>query len=176
MNKGEVGTIAMNTRIQKTVNPKSKNKQEIKFSDEKIFRVGDKVIQMKNNYDLGVMNGEIGNISAIDLSNRMTFVKFANDKLVGYETADLFDLNLGYVITIHKSQGSDFQYGIMVLTSQHKRMLNRRLVYTGHTRAKKLSVFVGERSVLKYAIDNTNYEIRQTYLKERLMDTVVEKC
>lgn len=169
MNVGDMGTIKINTVIQSIINPSEKGKGEIKLK-EKIFRNGDKVIQTKNNYDLGVFNGDIGRIIDITDSKSELVVRFSEDREVLYKKSDIFELDLAYAISIHKSQGSEFDCVIIPITMQHRRMLYRNLIYTGLTRAKKYAVFIGQRKSLEIAVQNNSYEKRQTSLKAMLLD------
>ena len=168
MKIGTVGTIEMNKRIQERVNPAKKGIKEVKVIDI-ILREGDKVIQTSNNYDLGVYNGDVGKIAEIDTDAGKMNVRF-DDKTIAYERVNFIELELAYCITIHKSQGSEFNHVIMPITMAYYRMLFRNLIYTGITRAKKLAVFIGERKALSAAVSNTNYKIRQTSLKEFLQE------
>lgn len=169
MNIGDMGTIRINSLIQNIVNPHEKNKGEIKLK-EKLFRTTDKVIQTKNNYDLGVFNGDIGRIIDIDSAKNELIVKFSEDREVSYRKSEIFELDLAYAISIHKSQGSEFDCVIIPITSHHYRMLYRNLIYTGLTRAKKYAVFIGQRKSLEIAVQNNNYEKRQTSLRAMLLD------
>ena len=169
MNIGDMGTIRINSLIQNIVNPHEKNKGEIKLK-EKLFRTTDKVIQTKNNYDLGVFNGDIGRIIDIDSAKSELIVKFSEDREVSYKKSEIFELDLAYAISIHKSQGSEFDCVIIPITSHHYRMLYRNLIYTGLTRAKKYAVFIGQRKSLEIAVQNNNYEKRQTSLRAMLLD------
>lgn len=171
MNIGEIGTIKINSLIQNIINPFKKDKSQIETKNkEKLFRVGDKVIQTKNNYDLGVFNGDIGRVIDIIESKSEMVVKFSEDREILYQKSDIFELDLAYAISIHKSQGSEFDCVILPITMQHNRMLYRNLVYTGLTRAKKYAVFIGHRKALENAIENNNYEKRQTSLQAMLTD------
>lgn len=168
MKISEIGTIKINEIIQNAVNPSSKNKNQINLKD-RIFREGDKVIHTINNYELEVFNGDIGWIQTIDETAGTAEIKFGDDRIVRYKKVDLMELELAYAITIHKSQGSEFDCAILPIMSQYSRMLYRNLVYTGLTRAKKLAVFVGQRKVFERAIDNVDPRTRQTSLKELLI-------
>ena len=170
MNVGDMGTIKINSIIQNLVNPHDSNKGEVKLK-EKLFRVGDKVIQTKNNYDLGVFNGDIGRVIEATDSKSQLVVRFSEDREVAYEKSDIFELDLAYAISIHKSQGSEFDCVILPITMQHYRMLYRNLIYTGLTRAKKYAVFLGQRQALEKSVQNNNYEPRQTSLKHMLLDS-----
>jgi exodeoxyribonuclease V alpha subunit len=139
----------------------------------RIFRVGDRVIQKRNNYELLVFNGDIGTITAVDpeeMTFEVVYTSGKQTKEVIYEREHLIELDLAYAITIHKSQGSEFETVIIPLLSAHFNMLFRNLLYTGITRAKKLVVFVGSRSALSLAVGKKNTSIRQTALEILLRD------
>jgi len=172
MNVGDLGTVKVNAIVQNTVNPHEKGKGEIKLK-ERIFRNGDKVIQTKNNYDLGVFNGDIGRISAVYESTNELVVKFSEEREVAYKKSDIFELELAYAISIHKSQGSEFDCVILPITMQYYRMLQRNLIYTALTRAKKCAVFIGQRKPFEISVENNNYEKRQTSLRLMLLDESV---
>ena len=168
MNIGDVGTIKINESLQEAVNPASNKKMEIKIRNI-ILRDGDRVIQTSNNYDLGVFNGDIGKIITINPEEKECVIEFGSEnKKVIYKRDQLLELNLAYCITIHKSQGSEFDATIIPLTSQHHMMLYRNLVYTGLTRSKKLCVFIGQRSSFLKSIQNVKQIKRQTSLIEFL--------
>ena len=166
MTRGSLGTISLNKMIQETVNPPEKGKGQLMIG-ERIFRVGDRVIHRKNNYELEVFNGDIGVIKGIDNEELTCEVSFFPDgRVVHYERDDIPQLDLSYAITIHKSQGSEFEIVILPVLTQHFKMLFRNLLYTGLTRARKLAVFVGTRKALAMAVKNQDSSQRQTYLKE----------
>lgn len=174
MNVGELGTIKVNQVIQGLVNPYDKDKKEIRIK-ERIFRDGDRVIQTKNNYDLEVFNGDIGKVIEISGGEKMEMtVKFSDSREIIYAKSDIFELDLAYAISIHKSQGSEFDCVILPLMKAHYRMLYKQLIYTGLTRAKKFAVFIGERDALKIAVGNSNANTRQTSLRHMLMDEEME--
>ena len=170
MKISELGTIRINEIIQEAANPKTSRKSEIKMKD-RIFREGDKVIHTVNNYDLEVFNGDIGWIDYIDETAGICDIKFNEDRVVRYRKTNMIELELAYAITIHKSQGSEFDCAIIPVMMQYSRMLYRNLLYTGLTRAKKLCVFVGQRKAFNMAIDNVDPRTRQTSLKELLVET-----
>lgn len=170
MRIGTIGTVELNRHIQEKVNPAGKGKKEVKVMDT-VFREGDKVIQTSNNYQLDVYNGDIGKVIDIDNEKGKMRIKFDDDKIVTYERINFIELELSYCCTIHKSQGSEFDYVIMPITMSYYRMLFRNLIYTGLTRAKKLAIFIGERKALSMAVGNTNYKPRQTSLKEFLIES-----
>jgi len=170
MTRGSLGTISLNRVIQETSNPFVEGKRQLKVG-ERIFRIGDRVIHRRNNYDLGVFNGDIGVIQDIDNVDLTCSVAFYPDnRLVHYKQTDIMELDLAYAITIHKSQGSEFEVVIIPVLTQHFKMLFRNLIYTGITRAKKLAVFVGTRRALAMAVKNQDISKRQTALQELLMD------
>jgi exodeoxyribonuclease V alpha subunit len=171
MNRGDIGTHGMNETLQQLLNPSEATPREGvpkpgRFRDLP-FRVGDKVIQSANNYDLSVFNGDIGFVRAIDGEAKTASVSFG-ERLVNYKDEALLDLKLAYAITIHKSQGSEFPAVVMPVSTQHFIMLQRNLVYTGLTRAKKLAVFVGTTKALFMAVRNQQSLRRQTLLLARL--------
>ncbi|MCG8476514.1 MAG: AAA family ATPase [Cytophagales bacterium] len=170
MTRGSLGTHNINQLIQETYNPHKEGKAFVQLGD-RLFRVGDRVIQRKNNYDLEVFNGDIGNICSIDHENDEIAVQFGkepNSRIVAYRKESLIELELAYAITIHKSQGSEFDYVIIPVATQHFKMLYRNLIYTGLTRAKKMAVFVGSRKALALCVRNVDNRKRQTYLKALL--------
>jgi exodeoxyribonuclease V alpha subunit len=168
MTRGSLGTVSLNKMIQESANPPQKGKSQLQVG-ERIFRVGDRVIHRRNNYDLGVFNGDIGVIQEIDNEELTCVVSFFPDhRIVEYSRDDIPELDLSYAITIHKSQGSEFGAVIIPILTQHFKMLYRNLIYTGLTRAKKLAVLVGTRKALAMAVKNQDTSQRQTYLKELL--------
>jgi exodeoxyribonuclease V alpha subunit len=168
MTRGSLGTLRLNSLLQKAANPARGDKAELMVG-ERIFRVGDRVIHRQNNYDLNVFNGDIGRIEQIDNQELTCVVSFdANQRQVQYRRDDIVQLDLAYAITIHKSQGSEFAAVIMPVLSQHYKMLFRNLIYTGLTRARKLAVLVGTRKALAIAVHNQDTRLRQTALKELL--------
>ena len=168
MTRGSLGTVNLNKMIQESANPPQKGKSQLQVG-ERIFRVGDRVIHRRNNYDLGVFNGDIGVIQEIDNEELTCVVSFLPDqRIVEYKRDDIPELDLSYAITIHKSQGSEFGAVIIPILTQHFKMLFRNLIYTGLTRARKLAVLVGTRKALAVAIKNQDTSQRQTYLKELL--------
>ncbi|MEK6828848.1 MAG: ATP-dependent RecD-like DNA helicase [Nanoarchaeota archaeon] len=170
MKISEIGTVKINELIQQSVNPPHRDKNQISLKD-RVFREGDKVIHTINNYDIEVFNGDIGWIESIDVISGTAQIKFGDDRVVNYKKVDMLELELAYAITIHKSQGSEFDCVILPIMTQYSRMLYRNLLYTGLTRAKKLAVFVGQRKAFSKAIDNIDPRVRQTSLKELLIKT-----
>lgn len=166
MIRGSVGTANLNKVVQEKINPPGEGKAQLTIG-ERIYREGDRVIQKRNNYDLGVFNGDIGRIVDIDNEEMELLVSFKSGrevKEVTYKKEHLPELDLAYAITVHKSQGSEFEIIIIPLVTQHFNMLFRNLIYTGITRAKKLAVFVGTRKALAMAVLKENTAVRQTGL------------
>ncbi len=174
MTRGSVGTINLNQTIQNQANPACEGKAQLKIG-ERIFRVGDRVIHRRNNYDLNVFNGDIGHIIGIDNETLTCNVAFLPDQReVTYQKEQLVELELAYAITIHKSQGSEFAVVIIPLLTQHFKMLYRNLIYTGLTRARKLVVIVGSRRALAMAIHQQDTRLRQTALQQLLSDSKIK--
>ena len=165
--------------IQTILNPKSSTKSEKDFNG-KTFRVGDKVMQIVNNYDKkfsingehfdGIYNGDIGYIQEIDKVNEKMSVLFDEEKLVDYDFEELDQLELAYAVTIHKSQGSEFDYVILPLLAGYPKLFTRNLLYTAMTRAKKMLVIVGSKSAVNHMVDNTESKNRKTGLKYKIID------
>jgi exodeoxyribonuclease V alpha subunit len=170
MNRGSLGAAALNRAIQEAVTPARPGRAELRLGD-RVFRAGDRVIQRRNDYELGVFNGDIGRIVAADsreMTCQVAFGAGTGAPIVTYAQGDLAQLALAYAITVHKSQGSEFDAVILPLVAQHHRMLFRGLVYTGLTRARRLAVFVGERRALALAVRNAEGAARQTALAHLL--------
>lgn len=163
MQRGVTGATNLNLVLQEALNPSGEGLRRSGF----LFRRGDKVMQVKNNYDKEVFNGDIGMIESVDLQERMLTVSF-DGRQVGYEAAELDELVHAYAVTIHKSQGSEYPVVVMPVLMSHYVMLQRNLIYTGITRAKKILVMVGTRKALSYAVQNVTVTKRNTLLKERL--------
>lgn len=163
MKRGLLGTENLNIELQSILND---SKLFIKRGANK-YKLGDKVMQIKNNYDKNVFNGDIGFINDVDLEENTITVDF-DDNIVEYAYQELDELVLSYSITIHKSQGGEFPIVIIPVHFQSRIMLQRNLIYTGITRARKIVILVGEINALKYAIKNAVSDNRRTLLKERL--------
>lgn len=163
MQRGTVGAGNLNIELQKALNPSGASLARGGYT----FRQGDKVMQIRNNYDKNVFNGDIGYITAVDTTERTLSITFDN-RVVEYDVTELDEIVLAYAVTIHKSQGSEFPVVVMPVTMKHFVMLQRNLIYTGITRAKKICVLVGTTKALAYAIRNNTVSKRNTKLKERL--------
>ncbi len=162
MYRGETGAINLNRLLQESLNPKG---QSYKRGSSEL-KVGDKVMQIVNNYNKEVFNGDIGRIAEIDLECQTVKVTF--DHLVSYDFTGLDELVLAYAISVHKSQGSEHKVVVMPITTQHYVMLQRNLLYTAITRAKELLVLVGTKKALVLAVKNNRVMERYTWLSQRL--------
>ena len=181
--KGKLGTKELNILVQKELNPLEEEKNEKEFGDIK-FREQDRVMQTKNNYNIlwekeydeefkkelgnGIFNGELGIIENINKENKTIKVKFDDGKIATYDNADLEQLEHAYAITVHKSQGSEFDVVILVVSQSAPMLLTRNLIYTAMTRAKKLLIVIGPQSVVNYMIQNNTTKQRNTGLKFKL--------
>lgn len=164
MHRGSIGAQNLNTVLQQALN---REKTHLECHG-KTFFLGDKVIQMSNNYDKKVFNGDIGIISSMDCEQRSFTVDFGGNHLVHYTHKEADELNLSYAITIHKSQGSEYPVVVIPIAMQNYVLLMRNLVYTGVTRGKKLVVLVGEKKALAMAVNNDQRQKRLTYLRHLL--------
>jgi exodeoxyribonuclease V alpha subunit len=165
MNKGMMGTQNLNSILQQCLNL---SKVEIKRGD-KVFKLYDKVMQIRNNYDKEVFNGDIGKIIGINNEDHSLTIKF-DSKNAHYSFNELEELELAYAISVHKSQGSEYPAVVMPIVIQHYIMLQRNLMYTGITRARELVILVGSKKAVNIAIKNSNINKRYTYLRKRLQD------
>lgn len=173
MYKSLNGIDNLNIILQELFNPKADNKKEIKVGDT-IFRQYDKVLQLINDPDNNVYNGDIGYIEEIIISKEKKIVNQINinydGTIVNYTPDKFINFRHGYAISIHKAQGSEFDMVIMPITNSFKRMLNNKLIYTGVTRAKKSLVVVGDSSSFIYGINNDYIDNRKTYLKDLIIN------
>lgn len=163
MHKGAVGAGQMNTRLQEALNP---NGLEVRRGD-RAFRLHDKVMQVRNNYEKDVFNGDMGRIVFLDSKERTLSVSF-DERVVPYDFEELDELAPAYAISIHKSQGSEYPAVVIPIMMQHYVLLQRNLIYTGVTRGKKLVVLVGESRALHMAVKNNKTRKRYTRLARRL--------
>lgn len=174
MTRGSLGSANLNKVIQQAYNPPTLGKSQIKIG-ERIFRVGDRIIHRRNNYDLNVFNGDIGQVTEVNNEDVTCTISFYPDnREVFYKKEDIMELDLAYAITIHKSQGSEFKTVIIPVLTQHFKMLYRNLIYTGLTRAKKLAIFIGTRKALAMAIRQQDSARRQTALQELINQVGVQ--
>ena len=166
MHRGDVGVGALNERLQATLNPPSPNRPERRLGG-RIFRLGDRVMQIRNNYDKDVYNGDLGMIASLDPVEQMLTVRI-DDRIVAYDFLELDELTHAYAVSVHKSQGSEFPAVVMPVMTQHYMMLQRNLLYTGVTRAKRLVVLVGTPRAVAIAVNNNRIADRYSGLSDRL--------
>lgn len=172
MYRGPAGIDGMNKMIQEMVNPPSPKRKEVQFGDL-VYRIGDKVLQLVNQPESNVFNGDMGEVISIIKANETVDKKelliVSYDGIeVEYERKDLNQITLSYCCSIHKSQGSEFPIVIMPVVRSHRKMLKRNLLYTGITRAKNFLILCGERGEFKAGIQRTDELERKTTLQERL--------
>ena len=183
--KGLMGTKELNKNLQQALNPHNEFLQEKQYG-EIVFREGDRVMQVKNNYDIywekgkdlaakteyengtGIFNGELGRILKINHNEKVVEVEFDDKKVAWYQFTELEELEHAYSITIHKSQGSEFDVVILAIPQASKMLLTRNLLYTGMTRAKKLLIVVGNNNLVNFMINNFEIKKRNTGLKHKL--------
>lgn len=170
MNKGECGALGLNKRLQNVLNSEHQKRPQFRFGDT-VFRSGDRVMQISNNYDKSVFNGEMGRIVHIDYGEKKFKVEYDNFK-VEYDFLEADQIVHCYATTIHKAQGCEFPAVVIPVLTQHYIMLRRNLIYTGITRAKKLLVLVGSRKALAIAVKNFRVETRYSLLRERLLGSL----
>ncbi|MCC5661917.1 ATP-dependent RecD-like DNA helicase [Nostoc sp. XA010] len=169
MTRGVVGTRNLNTVLQQLINPPSPNKVEINRGGN-LLREGDRIIQLTNDYNREVFNGDLGIIQAIDTVEQEVAVGYGERNVI-YDYADLNEIALAWCVTIHKSQGSEYPVVILPIYMQHYMMLTRNLFYTGLTRAKELAIVVGAKKAISLAVRSTDDQQRYTRLKQRLLQT-----
>ncbi len=167
MTRGIVGTRNLNTVLQQLINPPTPDKAEI-VRGGLTLRVGDRVIQQKNDHNREIFNGDLGVIAAIDLEEQEVTVRFA-ERLVNYDYADMNEITLAWSVSVHKAQGSEYPVVVLPLYMQHYMMLSRNLLYTGITRAKQLAILVGPKKAIGLAVRQVKDQQRYTLLRERLM-------
>ena len=186
MKKGPAGVNALNKALQQAMNPPSPIKQERKRGDV-VFRVGDRVMQIKNNYQLhwvqevqgklidhgdGIYNGDVGELLALDAKEKKALIQFDGDRQVVYDFNQMDELDLAYAISIHKSQGSEFPAVVIPLTSGPPHFMTRNLLYTAVTRAKQLVVLLGNPALMRHMVDNPMTWERHSGLAERLQSVM----
>ncbi|MFO0549425.1 MAG: ATP-dependent RecD-like DNA helicase [Polyangiaceae bacterium] len=164
MHKGSSGTISLNERIQASLNPVGPSVR----TGARTIRLGDKVMQLRNDYDREVYNGDVGVVSRIDAEARRLDVQFDADRTVAYEESDLEELTLAYATSIHKSQGSEYPAVVIPFTMSHFVMLSRNLLYTAVTRGRRLVVLVADPRAISLGLAETRKELRSTGLSARL--------
>lgn len=166
MQRGVVGAGKLNLMLQEALNPQG----DQLFRSGYAYRINDKVMQIRNNYEKEVFNGDIGLVVSVDMQNRVLSVDF-DGRIVSYESTELDEIVHAYATTIHKAQGSEYPIVVMPVLMSHFVMLQRNLIYTGITRAKKVLVIVGTKKALAYAVRNVTVTKRNTHLKMRLRES-----
>jgi len=164
--RGAAGVSRLNELLQERLNPPTPGRAEVRRGG-RLIRVGDRVLQLVNDYDKGVFNGDIGVVSGLDTVQQLVRVAFP-DCLVQYYFSEIDQLQLAYALTVHKSQGSEYPAVVLVLHRSHYVMLQRNLLYTGLTRARKLLVIAGDRKALWRAVGNDKQALRWSRLADRL--------
>lgn len=168
MIRGEAGTFALNLALQAALNPSGPSLQR----GAMVFRVGDKVMQLRNDYDRNVWNGDVGIVRSVDTEEESLVVEFDDTgerREVSYEASSLDELTLAYACTVHKAQGSEYPAVVMPLLTAHFVMLSRNLLYTGVTRGRRLVVLVADTRAVELAVKADRIDERQTRLASRLM-------
>jgi len=168
MYRGKAGVAFLNEQLQEVLNPADPRKPEKRLG-ARIFRSGDKVMQLRNNYEKEVFNGDAGRIVSLDLEEQTATVAFDDDRLVEYDFSELDELAHAFAISVHKAQGAEYPAVVIPLLTQHYLLLQRNLVYTAVTRARKLVVLVGTRKALAIAIKNNKIAARYSGLKRKLV-------
>lgn len=163
MHKGEVGTVALNRLLQERLNPSG---QEL-VRGQRYYRTGDRILQLRNNYDKDVFNGDLGRIVDLDLKDEVLTAEF-DGREVEYDFDELDEIGLAYAISVHKSQGSEYPAVVMPVVTQHYMLLQRNLIYTGLTRARKLAVLMGSRRAMHMGLGNVRGRQRNTTLALRM--------
>ncbi len=171
--KGPLGTVSLNQALQAVLNPPSRSKAEVKLGNT-LFRVGDKVMQTKNNYDIlwlqdgkegsGIFNGDIGTVINIEPKRQSMLIRF-DDRIAEYDFSLLEDVDHAYAVTVHKSQGSEYPVVIMPFYDFPPMLMSRSLLYTGVTRSKRMFVGVGKPSCVQSMVENDRRQVRNTHLK-----------
>lgn len=171
MHKGGAGVGILNQRLQAALNPKREGEAKLQRGERHFF-LDDKVMQLRNNYDKDVFNGDVGRICRVDRENRELTVRF-DERNVIYSAEELDEITPAYAISVHKSQGSEYPAVVMPVLTQHYVLLQRNLLYTGVTRGKRLVVLVGSPRALSIAVNNNKMHKRHTWLAKRLAEGLV---
>ncbi|MFP4034359.1 MAG: ATP-dependent RecD-like DNA helicase [Desulfovermiculus sp.] len=171
MHKGLVGTQELNTRLQERLNPSGR---EVR-SGSRVFRVGDRVLQTRNNYEKEVFNGDLGWVRGYDSEDGELKVEF-DESRVTYGPSELDELTLAYCISVHKSQGSEYPAVVMPVVTQHYLLLQRNLIYTALTRARRLAILIGSKKALGMGLGNVSGSRRFTHLQYRLQQVARTAC
>jgi exodeoxyribonuclease V alpha subunit len=163
MHRGEAGVGALNLRLQEQLNPGREGAPEAR-SGGRLYRPGDRVLQLRNDYDLQVFNGDLGTVEGVDAAEQELRIALDDGRVIRYPYADLFALTHAYAISVHKAQGAEFPAVVIPLLTSHAAMLGRTLLYTALTRARQLVVIVGQQKALRLAVRDWRREPRYTAL------------
>jgi exodeoxyribonuclease V alpha subunit len=171
MHRGEAGVGTLNLRLQERLNPGQEGSPEARAGG-RVYRQGDRVLQLRNDYELQIFNGDLGTVQRIDsIAQELTLV-LDDGREVRYPFANLFALTHAYAISVHKAQGAEFPGIVMPLLTSHAVMLRRTLLYTGFTRARRLVVLVGQSRALRLAVRDWRRDPRHTALEGLLLNTL----
>ena len=168
MYRGAAGVAMLNERLQQALNPPHPGKPEVRLGS-RVFRVGDRVMQIRNNYDKDVFNGDLGRVTRIDREEQVLTIRF-DERLVDYDFSQLDEVVHAYAISVHKSQGAEYPAVVVPLLTQHYMMLQRNLLYTAVTRARELVVLVGTKRAIAIAVRNDKIAARNSRLAQRLRE------
>jgi exodeoxyribonuclease V alpha subunit len=169
MHRGEAGVGTLNTQLQNRLNPQQEGIMEARVGG-RVYRPGDRVLQLRNDYDLDVYNGDLGTVRRVDPTEQVLEIVLDDGREIGYPYASAYALTHAYAATVHKVQGSEFPAVVIVVLTSHVTMLGRTLMYTALTRARRLAVFVGQKRALALAVRDWRRTPRQTGLAELLVD------
>ena len=169
MHRGSLGTQSLNRKLQDSLNPANESTFEIERFCAR-YRVGDKVIQTRNNYDKEILNGDIGKITRITTDPGEIEIQFSGGRKVSFEPGELDELSPAFAITVHKSQGSEFPCVVIPVSTQHYLLLQRNLLYTAITRGSKVVILVGQKKAAAMAVKNIDTKERYRGLLERLIN------
>jgi exodeoxyribonuclease V alpha subunit len=173
MHRGAVGVGALNARLQEALNPRRAGARELR-AHGRLFREGDRVMQLRNDYGRSVFNGDMGLVERIDAEEGEVAVRLEDQRLLRYRAGDLSELTHCWASSVHKSQGNEFPAVVLVVTTLHALALNRTLLYTALTRARRLAVVVGQEKAFEMGVDNWRFTRRQTALGQLLVDPDAE--
>ena len=169
-NVGPLGTESLNRRLQRVLNPKTDKSRQLSVGKE-VFRVGDRVCQRKNNYnihDQGVFNGDTGTITQVDTETQTVTVKLWDGRLIDYSASDLNQISLAYALTVHRSQGSEAPCVVLILHHSSYVLLERQLIYTAVTRAQKLLIIIGSHRGLRLSCERNLATRRNSSLVSKM--------
>jgi exodeoxyribonuclease V alpha subunit len=171
MHRGEAGVGTLNQRLQERLNPGREGQAEARAAG-RIYRVGDRVLQLRNDYELEVFNGDLGMVEALDPVEQQLTLRLDDGRDVAYPYASLYALTHAYAVSVHKAQGAEFPAVVMPILTAHAPLLSRTLLYTAVTRARQLVVLVGQRKALTLAVRDWRQTVRHTALSGLLAETL----